>query len=659
MLNKYETTPDRRATGLRSEQLGRLLTELEERGGDAPSGRFRAITALVTDAVLTGDESALLRAQDGLHRVRACQLTGAEDSQSPAEQRGRTLALLDVVGWTLRRLIPRSLLLSLEGGSDGRRFLEALDEMNGLTAEQLAQQLHASIDAVRATGGQLAQAGVVIERWIEDIVAWELTSRGREALRTRKSLSLERGVQRMAREILEPPWSGTEGQPGRRRGVTSEILAVLVANHRPLTLKQLGEETRYSEGYIQLGLLVLTDNQYVRIVPGDIDRYEVNDNCCVIGINIEPSCLLGTVADLRGEPLRVEERQLHRHDPTTVVREIASLVRHLRASEGLPEYIVGLGVDIGGHVDTLAGNVVFSPNLQWEHRFPLQDRLHFATGLPTVVENDLTALAIYQQLFGRLGSERTNFAVILVSHGIGAGLVVDGDIIHGATGMAGEIGHVLYKPGGRSCRCRNRGCVEAYAGVDAIRNGSVPKGVTPPETLAEVAELVARHDRLAERAVADAGEAVGRAILMVENLVNPREILVAVPPELSMGTAASPAARLFAKSLHEGTRAHAFSSSAADSRLRIEHVADLHRRAAQGAAAAVVRWFLKQPLRWRLMHTNPGDTGSGETTGTPGSRGQENPRLHPMPTPESSPLIEPVGENLVKALNEAYRAGLS
>ena len=454
----------------------------------------------------------------------------------------------------------------------------------------------------------------------------------------------------MARQILEPSWSGGDWHPSRRRSVTSEILSALLASGGALSLTDLAENTRYAEQYVRLAVRVLRDHEYLRPADGADDRYAINEEgCCALGVRILPDRLLGMVTDLQGQPLRRRKRTLARHDAATVVREVARLVQDLRTGRDLPERLIGLGVELGGHVDGRVGDVVLSPNLAWSETVPLARRLHEATGLETVVQNDVTALATYQQLFGWLGKETSNFAVIMIGDGIGSGLVVDGDVVHGAHGMAGEIGHTMYVPDGRPCRCGNFGCVEAYASVPAILARSAEDGAAAAPTLEEVAVRVADGDAAARRAVGDAGEAIGRAISTLENLVNPGEVLVAVPAALapvSASEAAVPAnaARLFGKRLREAQRMHTFSNAALKDRLRIEHVADLDWHGARGAAAAVVRRFAEQPLRWRLVVTSP-------------TAGQAEPAPAPLAALREGvpPAAEgPDGGDLVGALTEAH-----
>ncbi|HEY2316835.1 MAG TPA: ROK family protein, partial [Solirubrobacteraceae bacterium] len=111
------------------------------------------------------------------------------------------------------------------------------------------------------------------------------------------------------------------------------------------------------------------------------------------------------------------------------------------------------------------------------------------------------------------------------SAGIGAGLILSGQPYQGFAGVAGEIGHVLSDPSGPICRFGNRGCLEAVAGPVAVA-ALLERSLGQPITVARLLELVAEGDRAACRAVAEAGEAVGRAASMLVNVLNPELLVV-------------------------------------------------------------------------------------------------------------------------------------
>lgn len=152
------------------------------------------------------------------------------------------------------------------------------------------------------------------------------------------------------------------------------------------------------------------------------------------------------------------------------------------------------GVGCGGPMS--AGGETVSPlNIPAWRDFPLRGRLEALTGLPTGVENDAKSLALGEGWCGAAHG-RQDFMAMVVSTGVGGGIVLDGRLLHGAAGNAGHVGHVVVEPDGRRCACGGRGCLEAEASGTAI---AATSGRPPAEAGDEVIE---RSGRLVGRAVA-------------------------------------------------------------------------------------------------------------------------------------------------------------
>jgi len=159
------------------------------------------------------------------------------------------------------------------------------------------------------------------------------------------------------------------------------------------------------------------------------------------------------------------------------------------------------GVGCGGPMSR-GGELVSPLNIPGWRNFPLKRRLQELAGLPTWVDNDAKALALAEGWLGSSVGER-NYISMVVSTGIGGGIVLDGRLLDGESGNAGHIGHVIVEPDGRRCGCGAYGCLEAEASGTAIAavTGRPPAEATP--------EVVERTGRL-----------VGRAIASVANLLD-------------------------------------------------------------------------------------------------------------------------------------------
>jgi predicted NBD/HSP70 family sugar kinase len=214
---------------------------------------------------------------------------------------------------------------------------------------------------------------------------------------------------------------------------------------------------------------------------------------------------------------------IDRTDVAGVVDRVAAHVRKLLDRRPEPLDVIGLGVAIGGRVG-VGGNVVYSPALGWRD-VQLPALLGGATGIEKVlVQNDVDALALAELYFGA-GLERPSFAVVTCRSGIGCSLIMHNRPVRGADGSSAELGHIVLEPDGLTCLCGNRGCLQTIARlpavVDAVR--SKDRGV---ETATDVLRLAQTGDDVAREALAHAGEALGRGLSMLVNIVSPGLIVL-------------------------------------------------------------------------------------------------------------------------------------
>lgn len=308
------------------------------------------------------------------------------------------------------------------------------------------------------------------------------------------------------------------------------------------------------------------------------------DRHYALGIKLSPHEIVGVVTNPRAEPLGSVRRPLPGRGVEEVLAEIGDVVAELLGQK--PEFaerVEGLGLALGGHVDGRSGTLRYSPLLGWRE-VPLASMLEAATGLYTVVENDVNALAVEEQLFGA-GRGVLTFAVVTVGAGVGCGLVVDGKLVHGANGMAGEIGHLVVDWDGELCACGNRGCLETLASDRAIL-GSIARDGGPFLTSVGEAALLAREgNEKARDAFSAAGEALGRALAVLANLINPSRVVLS-----GEGVVASD---LLMDKLSEALERHAFSSVAGLPEIVTRPLAD--ETWARGAAANALRHLISRP----------------------------------------------------------------
>ncbi|WP_405726416.1 ROK family transcriptional regulator [Streptomyces sp. NBC_00028] len=300
-----------------------------------------------------------------------------------------------------------------------------------------------------------------------------------------------------------------------------------------------------------------------------------------IGVKVTGDEIIGVLTDLCCRIRHARHVPLPDRAPKAVLASIAELTQTLLAeADGLQAPVLGLGVAVSGDVDRGEGAVRYSPFLDWRD-VPLAELAAMTTGLPVTVDNDVRALTVAEQWFGA-GAGLSDFAVVTVGAGIGCGLVVHGRVVAGAHGVAGEIGHVTVDPAGPRCHCGNRGCVEAIAGEAAIvRQIREATGVE----LADAAEALAMAHRGvpgAREVYARAGEAIGRGIATVANLLGPERVIIS-----GEGLAAYD---LFAEQIRDAFVAAAFGSAAqCDVRTRPLPFEEW----ARGAAATAIQSFIR------------------------------------------------------------------
>jgi glucokinase-like ROK family protein len=196
---------------------------------------------------------------------------------------------------------------------------------------------------------------------------------------------------------------------------------------------------------------------------------------------------------------------------------------------------IGLGVP--GPIDSEAGMVYAPPIMPGWDGYPIQKSLEKKWGLPVSLNNDAELGALGEWAYG-VGRGENYLAYIKVGNGIGSGLLLNGQIYRGATGSAGEIGHLTLEENGPVCDCGNSGCLEALAGGkaiarqarEAIRNGqrTLLASMGPIESLTarDVTLAARRGDLVAQKIITSAGRYLGIAIAGLVNLFNPQTIVV-------------------------------------------------------------------------------------------------------------------------------------
>ena len=256
------------------------------------------------------------------------------------------------------------------------------------------------------------------------------------------------------------------------------------------------------------------------------------------------------------------------HDQVTMLRMARGLLAQV------PGRLAAIGVSFGGPVDAARGLVRLSHHIPGWNEIPLADRLQAELDAPAAVDNDANVAALGEWRFGA-GQGSASLLYVTISTGIGGGWVLGGRIWGGTDGMAGEIGHMIVRPGGALCACGRRGCTEAEASGWAIAakararldEGRLTKdegdrllalagGHAAAVTAQMVAQAAAKGDTLARSVLDEAAHALGAGLGTAISLMNPERIV--------LGGGVTKSGERWWRTVRSETRATAFDQSRAD-----------------------------------------------------------------------------------------------
>lgn len=291
--------------------------------------------------------------------------------------------------------------------------------------------------------------------------------------------------------LLFPAASISRSELGKTLGLSrmaaTEVTGEMLDNH---IIREVGEDTRSGRG--KRSVMLAIDTAFWRIIAIDLSQQYV---------------VQGALVDLGGRIIERTEIPVE-HGTDVTLEIIIDLVQRLKADAVQP--ILGVGVAVPGVVDR-DGTVVDAVQLGWED-VPLHAQLREALGMPVLVGNATNAALVAERFFGEGGDDSM---LIRIGAGVGASLCLNGQIIDGATSMAGEIGHVVVDPEGPACACGKRGCLEAYLSTNNL--------------YAQIAADPAQRTEI----LTGAGQLLGRVMAMPLGLLNLRDVTIDAPADIA------------------------------------------------------------------------------------------------------------------------------
>lgn len=321
--------------------------------------------------------------------------------------------------------------------------------------------------------------------------------------------------------------------PERTRSHNRRVVLESVRRHGPIGRAEIARLTRLTTQAVSNIVAELVAEGFLleggrrRIGRGQppVELVVNPDGGMTAGIEIAAGHLVTVLVDLAGRLRASRTVPVDGTDPGAVIplleRELAAA---RAAAHPAPERLLGVGVVMPGPFEIEGMSSVGPTTLSGWAGLDAQELLAQATGTVVTIENDATAAAVGERLHGA-GQSLRNFGLVYFGAGLGLGIVIDGQPYRGAFGNAGEIGHVPVVADGRPCACGQRGCLERYASLHALKERLAEQGVdlAEPDVLRRL--HAARHP-VVTAWVAEAARHLGPMVAMLENLFDPESIVL-------------------------------------------------------------------------------------------------------------------------------------
>ena len=327
------------------------------------------------------------------------------------------------------------------------------------------------------------------------------------------------------------------------REINLQILLNLVREHEPISRAELARRMKIGRGmvtYLTAELIAqgaLYEGDTVDSPRGRRPQmlYVRTRDRLVVAIDIRFSSTFVMLTDFSGHAIALESFETIA-DLQSLVPELNSRVRRMLATHAGTRHCEGVGLVVPGMVDVTTGHVLNAPQLGWRNvdvRGPLQKAL----GIPVHVENAPIACALARMWLGQPGtSVPTDFVYVTVSDGIGAGVVVNGQVVRGQTNSAGEFGHVPLTADGPTCLCGGHGCLEVYTSNLATLCRYLGQDFSPSTarallsssgvTIAEVVSRAIGGEARARDALLETARHLGAGLAVIIKTLSPTQIVV-------------------------------------------------------------------------------------------------------------------------------------
>ena len=257
----------------------------------------------------------------------------------------------------------------------------------------------------------------------------------------------------------------------------------------------------------------------------------------VVGMDIGGTNTVFGVVDSRGTVLASDSIKTHQFEKVEeYVDAVCEKMLPLLEQFGGPEKIKGVGIG-APNGNYYSGTIEFAPNLPWKGIIPLAAMFEERLGIPTALTNDANAAAIGEMTYGAARGMK-DFIMITLGTGVGSGIVINGQLVYGHDGFAGELGHVIVDKEGRNCGCGRKGCLETYCSATGVARTareflvarsepSILRNVPAEEIQSkDVYDATVKGDKLALDIFQYTGDILGRALANFIAFSSPEAIIL-------------------------------------------------------------------------------------------------------------------------------------
>ncbi|MEN6571073.1 MAG: ROK family transcriptional regulator [Anaerolineaceae bacterium] len=306
----------------------------------------------------------------------------------------------------------------------------------------------------------------------------------------------------------------------------------------------------------------------------------------VVGVKLMEDHAVGALTDLNAAVLEKDSIVFPDGTVDGVIHSLVRLVNTLILDGNIArKSLLGVGVGLAGVVDSSSGMLRQSPFFGWKDT-PLRDLLQERLRVPVSIDNDVNTLTLGEKWLGA-GIPEDNFVVITVGRGIGMGMVINGEIVRGKSGGAGEFGHIVVDPNGPQCDCGKHGCLESFISDRALLTNARRQVSEDVSDIDDLVRRAAEGNAAARSVLASAGTLLGRQVANLVNILDPKLIILS-GEGVRMGDA-------FFKPLLESVTQNVMPGLAEDTEIRLATWED--DVWARGAASVVIGGLFNSPIQ--------------------------------------------------------------